>query len=140
VAAKTNSLPVVLIVDDDPDLRTATKLLLESEGCSAIEAMNGLEAVRIALVQLPDLILMDLNMPIMDGIEATRLLRRLDFVRMVPIVVVTGETREKRREAIEAGCNDCIEKPLSPEVFRQTLSKYVGPCFHRSKDARMFIT
>ena len=118
--------PVVLIVDDDPTARAVTKLLLEREGCLAIEAPDGLEAIRIALAQRPDLILMDINMPIMDGIEATRLLRHMDVVHMVPIVAVTGETPEKWREAIEAGCNDCLAKPVLPEVFRHALSKYVG--------------
>ena len=118
--------PVILIVDDDPALRMGTKLLLESLGCSAIEATDGLEAIRITLAQRPDLILMDINMPIMDGIEATRLLRHIDVAHMTPIVAVTGETPEKWRQAIEAGCNDCFEKPVSLEVFRHTLSKYVG--------------
>jgi CheY-like chemotaxis protein len=131
VAVERDSVPVVLIVDDDTALRTTIKLLLESEGCLAIEAMDGLEAFGVVLAHHPDLILMDINMPVMDGIEATRLLRRSDFGRRVPIVVVTGETREKRREAIQAGCNDCIEKPLSLEELTRTLSKYVGSHFRK---------
>ena len=123
--AQASSPTTVLIVEDDPDVRTVTKLLLEQEGCSVIEAGDGLEAVHIAVVRSLDLILMDINMPIMDGIEATRQLRQDDRTRAVPIVIVSADTDERLRKAMDAGCNGCVKKPLLPDNFKDTLEKYV---------------
>jgi len=119
-------IPVVLIAEDHQDIRQVTKLLLEIEGCSPIEAVNGLEALQAALSLKLDLILMDIDMPIMDGLEVTRRLRQIDCTRGLPIVAVTSDDNQRRREAIEAGCNDFLEKPLMPEMLRDALAKYVN--------------
>jgi|RhiMetdeSRZDD1v2_1073273.scaffolds.fasta_scaffold452977_2 two-component system, sensor histidine kinase len=120
-------IPVVLIAEDHQGIRQVTKLLVEQEGCSAIEAANGLEAFQAALsLKQLDLILMDIEMPIMDGLEAARCLRHNDCTREVPIVAVTSHDKQIRQEAIEAGCNDFLEKPLTPEVLRDALAKYVN--------------
>jgi two-component system, CAI-1 autoinducer sensor kinase/phosphatase CqsS len=77
-------IPVVLIAEDHQGIRQVTKLLVEQEGCSAIEAANGLEAFQAALsLKQLDLILMDIEMPIMDGLEAARCLRHNDCIREV---------------------------------------------------------
>ena len=101
-------------------------MLLQAEGCCALEAANGLEAFQTALSVKLHLILMDIDMPIMDGLEATRCLRRHDFTSRVPIVAVTSDDKQRRQEAIEAGCNEFIEKPLMPAMLRDALAKYVG--------------
>jgi CheY-like chemotaxis protein len=119
-------IPVVLIAEDHQDIRQVTKLLLEMEGCSAIEAANGLEALQAALRWKLHLILMDIDMPIMDGLEAARCLRQNDCTRGVPIVAVTSHDNQRRQEAIEAGCNDFLEKPLMPAMLRDALAKYVN--------------
>jgi CheY-like chemotaxis protein len=119
-------LPVVLIAEDHEDVRHVTKLLLEMEGCSAIEAANGLEAFQAAISLKPHLILMDIDMPIMDGLEATRCLRQNEYTRAVPIVAVTADDKERRQEAIEAGCNEFLEKPLMLTMIRDALAKYVN--------------
>jgi CheY-like chemotaxis protein len=119
-------IPVVLIAEDHQDTRQVTKLLLEMEGCSAIEAANGLEAVQAALSLKLNLILMDIDMPIMDGLEAARCLRQNDCTRGIPIVAVTADDNQRRQEAIEAGCNDFLEKPLMPPMLRDALAKYVN--------------
>jgi len=119
-------VPVVLIAEDHQDVRQVTKLLLEMEGCSPIEAANGLEALQAALSLKLHLILMDIDMPIMNGLEATRCLRQIDCTRGVPIVAVTADDKQRRQEAIEAGCNDFLEKPLMPEMLRDALAKYVN--------------
>lgn len=118
-------IPVVLIAEDHQDIRQVTKLLLEMEGCSAIEAANGLEAVQAALSFQVDLILMDIEMPVMDGLEAVRCLRHNDCTRGIPIVAVTSQDNQTRQEAIDAGCDDFLEKPLMPAVLRDALAKYV---------------
>jgi len=119
-------LPVVLIAEDHQDIRQVTKLLLEMEGCSAIEAANGLEALQAALSFQVDLILMDIDMPVMDGLEAARCLRHNDCTREIPIVAVTSHDNQTRQEAIEAGCDDFLEKPLMPAVLRDALARYVN--------------
>jgi two-component system, sensor histidine kinase and response regulator len=124
-AAEGGIIPVVLIAEDHQDIRQVTKLLLQTEGCCAIEAANGLEAFQTALTVKIHLILMDIDMPIMDGLEATRCLRRNDFTCSVPIVAVTSNDKQRRQEALEAGCNEFIEKPLIPAVLRNALAKYV---------------
>jgi CheY-like chemotaxis protein len=119
-------MPVVLIAEDHQDIRQVTKLLLEMEGCSAIEAANGLEALQAALRFELDLILMDIDMPVMDGLEAARCLRHNDCTRGIPIVAVTSHDNQTRQEAIKAGCDDFLEKPLMPAVLRDALAKYVN--------------
>jgi CheY-like chemotaxis protein len=119
-------IPIVLIAEDNRDIRQVTKLLLEMEGCSAIEAANGLEALQAAFSLKLHLILMDIDMPIMDGLEAARWLRQNDCTRGVPIVAVTANDNQRRQEAIEAGCNDFLEKPLMPAMLRDVLAKYVN--------------
>jgi CheY-like chemotaxis protein len=119
-------MPVVLIAEDHQDIREATKLLLEMEGYSAIEAANGLEALQAALSFNVHLILMDIDMPIMNGLEAARCLRHNDCTRRIPIVAVTSQDNQTRQEAIEAGCDDFLEKPLMPAVLRDALAKYVN--------------
>jgi two-component system, sensor histidine kinase and response regulator len=120
-------IPIVLVAEDHQDIRHVTKLLLEQEGCSAIEAANGLEAFQAALsLKRLDLIFMDIDMPIMNGLEAARCLRHHDSTREVPIVAVTAHDHQFRQEAIDAGCNDFVEKLLMPEVLRDALAKYVN--------------
>jgi len=123
--AEGGLIPVVLIAEDHEDIREMTKLLLHMEGCSAIEAANGREALQAALSLKVHLILMDIEMPIMNGLEAARCLRQNDCTRRVPIVAVTSDDKQRCQEAIEAGCNEFIEKPLMPAMLRNVLAKYV---------------
>jgi CheY-like chemotaxis protein len=118
--------PLVLIAEDDEATRHLTKLLLEIQGCCAIEAANGLEALEAALTFNVHLILMDIDMPVMDGLEATRRLRQNDCTRRVPIVAVTGHNNQRRQEAFEAGCNDFLQKPLMTTLLADVLAKYVN--------------
>lgn len=119
-------IPIVLIAEDQQDIREVTKLLLETEGCLAIEAADGLETLQAALSSKPDLILMDVDMPIMDGVEATRRLRQNDWTHAIPIIAVTAHDKQRRQEAITAGCNDFLEKPLLPAMLKHALAKYVN--------------
>ena len=105
-------------------MRELTKLLLQVEGCFVIEATNGLEAIETALVSRPDLILLDIQMPLMDGLQVTRVLRQNAFLRNVPIVAVTASD-DKRRAAIKAGCDDCLSKPLLRDAINDLLARYL---------------
>jgi CheY-like chemotaxis protein len=90
------------------------RLLLEMRGHEVIEAANGREAVERAVQERPDFVLMDLNMPIMDGFAATRCLREVDETAQIPIVALTAHLADEqwRARALECGCDECYTKPL----------------------------
>jgi CheY-like chemotaxis protein len=103
----------VLLVEDTEDNRFMMKRLLEMSGYRVVEATNGEEAVRVAEAESPGLILMDLSLPMIDGLAATRLIRKLPMCRKTPIIAVSAhDTSDFLAEALEAGCNSYITKPI----------------------------
>lgn len=104
-------LATILIAEDHLDSRDALKALLEAFGYQVLEAVNGRQAVEIAIAQDPDLILMDIMMPELDGFEATRQLRRHDSTHAIPIIAVTA-MEGAQQLAIQAGANDYVRKPV----------------------------
>jgi len=117
-AAQTRSRSRVLVTDDEPITRMLVKLLLERDQFEVLEAANGRQAVEIAVRERPDLMLIDLNMPEMDGYEAIGRLRRDFTLATLPIMVLTSEEGpgvEKR--VLELGADDYIIKPFDPEVL-----------------------
>jgi len=103
----------VLLVEDTEDNRFMMRRLLEMAGYHVIEAMNGEEAVKLAKTGSPRLILMDLSLPVIDGLAATRLIRKLPELESVPIIAVSAhDTSDFQSEAIEAGCNSYVTKPI----------------------------
>lgn len=109
---------LVLIVEDYADTRLMLRLLLEGEGYAVVEAADGRQAVEEARRQCPDLILMDLHLPGVDGVEATRIIREMSEMCAVPVIAVTAmDPDECRQRAILAGCNDFILKPPDPELL-----------------------
>src|SRR5262249_53675523 len=115
----------VLIAEDYEDTRLFMKLLIESYGCQVVEAKNGYEAIENTNYPFPDLILMDIAMPVMNGIEATRVIRSFKQSAGIPIVAVTAHGDEYYEKAINAGCNDLIKKPVDFDSLNQILSKYL---------------
>jgi len=117
--------PVVLIAEDHEDSRDALRTLLDALGYRVVVATNGAEAVETARASRPDLILMDMMMPVVDGFQATRTLRADEAFREVPIIAITA--MEGAREAvIEAGCNDLAVKPLDIRVFLERLKVWLS--------------
>lgn len=110
---------IVLVVDDAADIRTSTQMLLELSGHVVEVATNGAEAVAAASERPPDVILMDLHMPVMDGFTAARRLRELPQTRSIPIVAVSAYVREKAwcERALAAGMNECLCKPFDHAVL-----------------------
>ncbi len=87
--------------------------LLEMSGYRVVEAMNGEEAVKLARAESPQLILMDLSLPVIDGLAATRLIRRVPALQTTPIIAVSAhDTADFQDEAVEAGCNSYVTKPI----------------------------
>ena len=100
----------ILLAEDHSDSRDALRTLLESFGFEVLEAINGRQAVDVALAERPGLILMDVMMPEMDGFEAIRKLRQSARTRTTPIIVVTATDQED--EALSAGVNAYVRKPV----------------------------
>jgi len=122
---KNQSDPVtVLLVEDTEDNRFMMRRLLEMTGYRVVEAMNGEEAVRLAEAESPQLILMDLSLPVIDGLAATRLIRKLPRFEVIPIIAVSAhDTSDFQMEAIQAGCNSYITKPIDFNELEQLIDQ-----------------
>ena len=108
--------PRVLVVDDYPDAREMYSEYLEFSGFDVIQAVNGMEALQRAIDAAPDIILMDLSLPVMDGWEATRRLKEDARTNRIPVVALTGHALAGISEgAIKAGCDAFVTKPCLPE-------------------------
>jgi len=105
----------ILIVDDEKTIRSVLRSLLEKEGYEIIEAENGAAGVEFAKKEDPDVILMDLTMPVMGGLKACRLLKEDVKTKNIPVLVLTTETGENKVEAINAGVDDFVNKPFDSE-------------------------
>ena len=117
----------VMIVDDTEDVRELLRLQLTMLGCRVVEAANGREALEIASKESPELILMDLTMPVLDGIEATRLIRERAENSGVVIVALTAlGCAESQQRAFAAGCNDYVHKPLGSEQLLSLLDRHLS--------------
>ena len=115
----------VLIVEDYEDARVMMKVLVELCGYKAVEAVDGFDAIEKARGNSLDLIFMDLSMPRMDGIAATKEIRRMNGFAKTPIVALTAYGDLHGQEAIEAGCNEVIPKPMDFERLQPLLDKYL---------------
>ncbi len=116
------SIPVILLAEDSEDARHVLSLELRHRGCRVITAADGQEAVERALTARPDLILMDLHMPRLDGLAATAQIRAHGELEAVPIIAVTAfDTYGIRQAALEAGCQEYLLKPLDPVALERTL-------------------
>lgn len=117
-------MKTVLLTDDNPDIVELVQLVLANSGYNLVVANDGVEAVNICLSQSPDLVLMDLTMPNMDGFEATRSLRGKGFTN--PIVILTSSgSDDDRQKAEQAGCDAYILKTLEMKEVESTLDKYL---------------
>lgn len=131
----------VLIVDDFEDNRTMYAEFLRYSGLDVVEAKDGAEAVELARTELPDLVVMDLSLPVIDGWEATRRIKHDPRTRHIPIVALTGHALEGHSQgAREAGCEEFLAKPCLPETLLDTvnglLAKRAPRTSTRSKAAK----
>ena len=113
----------ILVVDDFDDTRLIMRLWLERRGYRVVEASDGVEALDVARMEQPDLIIMDIEMPALDGLAATRRLREDEQLRRVPVVAVSAYGAEHwRARAIEAGCNDYVSTPFEPAELAELIT------------------
>lgn len=121
--------PKVLLVEDTEDNRFMMRRLLEMVGYTVVEARNGQEAVTLAETETPALILMDLSLPIIDGLAATRLIRKIPAAAKTPIIAVSAhDTADFQQEALAAGCNGYVTKPIDFASLETLIAKLLpGP-------------
>jgi two-component system cell cycle response regulator DivK len=116
----------ILVVDDTEWNRDLIVQLLEDEYI-IVQAVDGEEGVRMTEQEMPDLILMDLGMPVMDGWEATRRIKANDALKHIPVIAVTSHAMVGDEiEARKAGCDDYLAKPVDDEVLIKKIKKFLG--------------
>jgi CheY-like chemotaxis protein len=116
--------PTVLVVEDFEDNRFMMRRLLEMSGYRVVEAVNGNQAVEMAEQESPDIILMDLSLPMLDGLAATRRIRERNGAGRVPIVAVSAhDSADFHAEALAAGCNEYVTKPIDFDQLVELLDR-----------------
>ena len=117
----------LLVVEDDPVIMNLIVILLEREGYGVVQATTAEEGITIAGEKHPDLILMDVALPGMDGLEATRVLKSREQTRRIPVVALTAQAMKQDTErALHAGCDGFIAKPLSTKAFVNDIARFLG--------------
>lgn len=123
-----NTRKTVLLVEDNEDNLVVYRTILEHVGYRVIEARDGEEGVARARQELPDLILMDISIPKIDGWEATQRLKADAATDAIPIIALTAHALEEdRQKALQAGCDGYLAKPVEPRRVVQEVEKFVGP-------------
>ncbi len=121
------SSKTILHIEDNLDNRVLVRRLLVSEGYNVIEAENAFKALQVIASHCPDLILMDINMPDMDGYTLTAKIKKMPDIRRVPIVAITANVMKGDREkTMDAGCDGYIEKPIDIDRFSEQIIYFLS--------------
>jgi two-component system cell cycle response regulator DivK len=117
----------ILVVEDDPLIMDLIAILLEREGHEVVRAATAEQGLAIAEGRAPDLVLMDIALPGIDGLAATRVLKSASATRAVPVVALTAQAMRADAEAASrAGCDGFIAKPISTRAFLQQVAAFLG--------------
>ena len=123
----TGTEPLVLIADDDPDIRDLVGFRLERSGCTVIRAADGEEALRLAEQTPPDVCVLDVMMPKLDGLGVTRALRDSTTTERVPVVLLTARAADDDvTRGFDAGADDYLRKPFSPQELASRVERVLG--------------
>ncbi|MGH3015603.1 MAG: response regulator transcription factor [Gaiellaceae bacterium] len=121
--------PLVLVADDDPDILSLVRFRLEREGYDVVCAPDGQAALELALDRTPDLAVLDVMMPRLDGFEVARRLRGHEPTKAMPIILLTARVGESDLEhGFEMGADDYVTKPFSPQMLRERVQAALGIC------------
>ena len=121
-------MKTVLIVEDNEDNRLIYSQYLAHGGFRVLEATNGVEGIDVARRERPDIVLMDISMPVMDGLTATRMLKADEDLRSIPVIALTAHAMAADEAmAREAGCDGYISKPVMPRDVRAEVERWIGP-------------
>jgi len=117
----------VLVADDDPDILSLVAFRLERSGFEVLRASDGEEALRLAIAEAPDLALLDVSMPKLDGYEVTQQMRANEKTTRIPIILLTARAQETDMAAgLAAGADDYIKKPFSPQELGARVETLLG--------------
>jgi two-component system, cell cycle response regulator DivK len=117
----------VMIVEDNELNMKLFNDLLQAHGINTIQTRNGLDAINLAREHLPDLILMDIQLPEVSGLEVTKWLKDDDKVKHIPVIAITAFAMKGDEERIrEGGCEAYLSKPISVQKFLETVNKFIG--------------
>lgn len=120
----------ILLIEDNEQNRYLATFLLEQQGYTVVAAVDGQRGIELARSLVPHLIVLDIQLPMMNGYEVARALRAIETLRDTPIIAVTSHAMVGDREkALAAGCNGYIEKPINPETFVSEVASFArsGP-------------
>lgn len=116
----------ILLIEDNEQNSYLTTFLLETHGLHVVTAPDGATGIQLTKEIAPDLILLDIQLPMMDGYAVANALRKIESLKQVPIIAVTSYAMVGDREkCLDAGCNGYIEKPINPETFVAEISLYL---------------
>jgi len=115
----------ILVVDDFKDTQVLMKFLIEKLGYQVQQAEDGWKAVESVKRQVPDLILMDMALPSVDGIQATKLIRQFEGASKIPIIAFTASGQFIYQQAMDAGCNALIDKPIDIDKLELIIKQYL---------------
>jgi two-component system cell cycle response regulator DivK len=118
----------ILYVEDNTDNRLLIRRVLQAEGYTVLEAENAKDALQILYFQRPDLILMDINLPEMDGYTLTSQIKNLPNLELVPVIALTANVmRGDRERTLQAGCDGYIQKPVDVDLLPGQIRHYLRP-------------
>ncbi len=121
-------MPKILLVEDNEMNRDMLSRRLTRRGYQIIIAVDGLQGVDLAAAERPDLVLMDMSLPVIDGWEATRRIKASDTTRHIPVIALTAHAMAGDREqALAAGCDDYDTKPIELDRLLPKIEKFTGP-------------
>jgi two-component system, OmpR family, response regulator VanR len=121
-----NLLKTILIVDDEPDVLEVVEMLLISEKYRVLKATNGIEALEVVSEETPDLVILDIMMPEMDGVETCKNMRKMDTMRNKPIVMFSAKLSAiDKKESFDAGADGFITKPFNARGFIAGIKTYL---------------
>ncbi len=119
-------MPRILYIEDNQDNRMLVRRVLQAEGFEVLEASSASDGIRLAGEKMPDVILMDINMPGIDGLTATSNIRQIEQIKYIPIVALTANVmRGDREKALNAGCDGYIQKPIDIDRFPSEVLQFI---------------
>jgi two-component system cell cycle response regulator DivK len=120
-------MPKILYIEDNPQNMRLVRKILKHAGYDVIEAEDGASGLKVAIDEMPDLILMDINLPDIDGLEVTAQLKKNSAMQAIPIIALTANAMVGDREkALEAGCDGYLPKPINRQELLNVVQEFVG--------------
>ena len=116
----------ILVVDDHANMRSSYTAFLEHSGFHALEAANGAEGIRLARERRPDVILMDLQMPVLDGLTAAAMLKGEPETSHIPVIALTAESLRSERDRARSVCDAYLSKPCPPQRILEEIQRWTG--------------